>query len=652
MCGVAGFVDLAGAVGDPEAALRGMAAALAHRGPDASAVWFDGATRAGLAHTRLKIIDCSDAAAQPMRSASGRYTLAYNGEVYNFAELRDELASMGAAFRSRSDTEVLLAAIERWGVQGAARRTVGMFAFAVHDAADRQLHLVRDRVGVKPMHWGWIGAGARRTFVFASELKAIVAAPGFERAVDRDALAAYFRFLCVPAPRTIWKGVSKLEPAHVLTLDLASGSVQRSMYWNARAIAQRGVTEPFAGDDAEAEEALFRRVQEAVDAHMVADVPVGSFLSGGVDSTLVTAVMQSLSREPVRTFTVGFQESKFDERLHADLIAKHLKTDHTSVRVSAPQLREEIPRLARMFDEPFADSSQLPAFAISAAARKSVKVALSGDGGDEVFAGYNRHRVIERMWGRLRRIPGPLRLAAAHTIRMFSTRSLDALGKAAAPLLPDSLRSSQFGDHLHKFASLAEAKEWRDAYAALVSAWPEPETLVIGCGPRRADEFMPPVDMPDALRGMQWLDQTTYLVDDILVKLDRASMAASLETRVPLLDHRLIEFAWTLPTHMKLRHGQGKWMLRQVLNRFVPAPLMERPKMGFAIPLEEWLRGPLRGWAGDMLDPARIDRQGFLDGNAAAFEWSRLCADRGGHQHRVWALLMFMAWVDEWKPTA
>ncbi|MCE9619905.1 MAG: asparagine synthase (glutamine-hydrolyzing) [Planctomycetes bacterium] len=664
MCGIAGLVDFAGALNNPEGVLREMAATLRHRGPDASGVWFDAKSRAGLAHTRLKIIDCTDAAAQPMRSISGRFTLVYNGEIYNFHELRDELQMLGASFRSQSDTEVLLAAVEQWGVQAAARRTVGMFAFAIHDAVERKLHLVRDRIGIKPLHYGWIGAGERRTFVFASELKAIAGMPGFERAVDREALAAYFQFLYVPAPRTIWKGISKLEPARVLTLNLDSGETQTAIYWNARAIAERGIAEPFEGGDEQAEEALFRRIQEAVDGHMVADVPIGSFLSGGIDSTLVTAMMQSLSSRPIQTFTVGFNEGKFDERVFADNIARHLRTDHTSVQVSPHEMREAIPQLADMYDEPFADSSQLPTYVISRMARRSVKVALSGDGGDELFAGYNRHRVIDEMWGTLQRIPGPLRVAAARTIQMFSTRALDAIGKVATPLLPESLRSSQFGDHLHKFASLAEAKEWGDAYVALVSAWNEPSKLVIGArgganggthigeGIGAGHSPAPEADMPDALRGMQWLDQTTYLVDDILTKVDRASMAASLETRVPLLDHRLVEFAWTLPADMKVRNGQGKWLLRKVLNRFVPAPLHDRPKMGFAIPLEEWLRGPLRKWADALLEPGRIERHGFLNKDTVAHEWSQLCAGKGGHQHRMWAVLMWMKWAQRWKPTS
>ena len=653
MCAIAGFINFSSFFKNPENVLHDMARALAHRGPDASGIWFHAPTRTGLAHTRLKIIDCTDAAAQPMRSRSGRFTLIYNGEIYNFQELREELRALGVEFRSESDTEVLLAAVETWGIQGAARRAVGMFAFAVHDAQKRTLHLVRDRIGVKPLYYGWIGQGDTRLFAFASELKAIVCVPHFERIVDRAALADYFQFLYVPAPRTIWKGVSKLAPAHIMCINVDTGESQTSMYWNARAIAERGVNEPFVGNDAQAEEALFTRVQDAVDAHMISDVPIGAFLSGGIDSTLVTAVMQSLSPRPIRTFTVGFQETQSDERMHANTVAKHLKTDHTSVEVSAHDLRGAIPLLAQMFDEPFADSSQLPTYLISQAARQHVTVALSGDGGDEIFAGYNRHRMMDHVWPALRSIPAPLRATAASMIRMFSTKQLDVVGKFAMPMLPTALRSSQFGDHLHKLASLAKCKEWSDAYVALVSAWNAPDKLVIDSQQTSTahDEFMQ-ANMPDALRAMQWLDQTTYLVDDILTKVDRASMAASLETRVPLLDHRLVEFAWTLPADMKVRNGQGKWILRQVLNRFVPAPLLDRPKMGFAIPLESWLRGPLQEWASDLLSDRRVREQGFLHADMVTQEWNKFCAGGSGHQHKVWALLMWMAWVDKWKPTA
>ena len=653
MCGIAGFIDSSHSFKNSQEVLRDMANTLAHRGPDASGIWFHEPTYMGMAHTRLKIIDCTDAAAQPMHSQSGRFTLVFNGEIYNFQELRDELGTLGVTFRSHSDTEVLLAAVETWGVQGAARRAVGMFAFAVHDALERMLHLVRDRIGIKPLYFGWIGQGDARVFAFASELKAIVCVPNFERAVDRAALADYFQFLYVPAPRTIWKGISKLAPAHIMSINVDTGETQTAMYWNARAIAERGVAEPFIGTDAQAEDALLTRVRSAVEAHMVADVPVGAFLSGGIDSTLVTAVMQSISPRPIRTFTVGFQDTQSDERMHATNIAKHLKTEHTNVQVSAHELRDGIPLLAQMFDEPFADSSQLPTYLISRAARQHVTVALSGDGGDELFAGYNRHRMMDHVWPALQKIPAPLRTTAALMIRMFSTKQLDVVGKFAKPILPNALRTSQFGDHLHKLASLAKCKEWTDAYVALVSAWNDPAKLVIDSRPEttRVDPIQQAY-MPDALRAMQWIDQTTYLVDDILTKVDRASMAASLETRVPLLDHRLVEFAWTLPADMKVRNGQGKWILRQALNTFVPAPLMDRPKMGFAIPLESWLRGPLQDWASDLLDERRVRDQGFLNADVVTNEWNQLCAGGGGHKHKAWALLMWMAWVEHWKPTS
>jgi len=640
MCGFAGFIDLARRT--PEADLlaraEGMAARLYHRGPDGDGVWADAGTGLGLGHRRLAILDLSPAGHQPMVSADGRYVIAYNGEVYNFPELRAELEAGGVAFRGSCDTEVVVEAIAAWGLERALGRMVGMFAFALWDKAERVLCLACDRLGIKPLYWGRCG----EHFLFASEIKALRAHPAWTATVDRDALAAYLRFGYVPAPRSIYAGIAKLEAGTFLTLR-EGGEAEIRRYWDLREITLSSRARLRDLDDAEATDRLDSLLRDAVKGRMVADVPLGAFLSGGVDSSTVTALMQDQSSRPVETFSIGFSESAFDESSEADAVARHLGTDHTELMVSPADARAVIPHLPHIYDEPFADSSQIPTYLVSRLARHRVSVALSGDGGDEMFAGYNRHRLAAGVWPRLGRVPPALRGMAASCLRTLPPRLWDML---FAPS-PKRLRHVLTGDRMHKLAAVLASANDADLYGRLVSQWPDPESLVVEGACEGEQIWNDPGlvrDLPDLMARMRYMDTVGYLPGDILTKLDRASMAVSLEARVPLIDHRVAEFAAGLPPHMLIRGRRGKWLLRQVLHRYVPEELVTRPKTGFGVPLDSWLRGPLRDWAEGLLSRSRLEEEGFFAPVPVRRVWKEHLSGRRNHQHKLWAVLMFQAW--------
>lgn len=652
MCGLTGFWQSPDQAGDALAAsVRRMADTLAHRGPDDRGEWVDETVGIALGHRRLSIVDLSPEGHQPMHSAHGRYVIAFNGEIYNFPALREELRRDDAApsWRGHSDTEVLLAAFEHWGVEQTLRKCVGMFAFALFDRRDRSLHLARDRMGEKPLYYGWMGD----TFLFGSELKALKAHPAFRSDIDRDAVALYMRYACVPAPYSIFAGVSKLLPGTLLTVTAGERTTRARPrprpYWTLEETASDGVRTHYRGPVAEATDQLDAVLREAVAGQMVADVPLGAFLSGGVDSSTVVALMQAQSPRPVRTFSIGFAEGDYDEAVYAKRVAQHLGTDHTELYVSAADALAVVPGLPSMYDEPFADSSQIPTFLVSRLARQHVTVSLSGDGGDELFGGYNRHR-----WGRtLRRglgwMPAPLKRGLAGAITRFPPATLDAAFARSSAVLPRSLRFKAAGDKLHKLAGLIGAGSDELLYQRMVSLWPD------GVVRRDAGYPVPPgwiaYGTPAALRSlperMMYLDALGYLPDDILAKVDRAAMRVSLETRVPLLDHRVVEFAWRLPLELKLRAGRGKWILREVLDRYVPRKLIDRPKMGFSIPLDAWLRGPLREWADALLDPARLAREGFLEPEPIVRKWREHRDGTRNWQHPLWVVLMFEAWLEQ-----
>jgi asparagine synthase (glutamine-hydrolysing) len=638
MCGIAGFWSTRALAKDPVELLNRMASALAHRGPDDAGVFFDSGTDLGLAFRRLSIIDLSPAGHQPMASASGRYTIIFNGEVYNYEEIRSELGAQ--IWRGHSDTEVMLAAIERWGLKAAVQRFVGMFAFALWDSHERRLHLVRDRLGIKPLYYGRVDGA----FVFASELKALKIFPGFQTDIDLDSLAAYMRCAYVPAPFSIYRGIQQLLPGRILTLAAADGSPVLDTYWSAADVARYGVKDPVQGSEDEIIAQLHATLMDAVRLRMVADVPLGAFLSGGIDSSAVVALMQSQSSRPVKTFTIGFHEDVYNEATHARKIARHLGTDHTELFVTPQDALDVVPLLPSMYDEPFADSSQIPTHLVSKLARRHVIVALSGDGGDELFCGYARYAFVISLWNALKKVPRPAAWAAAKLIYSMPPKMIDnTLGRLP---LRGKLKNAP-GEKLHRLAGHLAAQDPAEIYLRAVSIWPDPAAIVPGSHehrvvPQAIQDFSA---MPTALEMAMLTDQTNYLPDDILTKVDRASMAVSLEARVPMLDHRVVEFVWRLPLRFKVRKGATKWALRRVLYRYVPPELVERPKMGFVMPIDLWLRGPLREWAEDLLAPETLGRHGLLAVQPIREKWAEHASGARNWQYLLWPVLMFQAWM-------
>ncbi|MFN3388346.1 MAG: asparagine synthase (glutamine-hydrolyzing) [Allosphingosinicella sp.] len=652
MCGLVGFVGGRWSAGGGQvpALLRAMAACIHHRGPDHGDVWTDDEHRVALAHARLAIVDLSPAGDQPMRSATGRWVIVYNGEIYNHMDLRRQLAEAGARFewRGHSDTETLLAAIETWGLEESLKRAIGMFAFALWDRQEKALFLGRDRLGEKPLYYGWQGKGTERTFLFGSELKAMASHPAFEGEIDRDALTLYVRHVYIPGPHSIYRGIAKLEPGCFLRLGQGESEPVVRRFWSAAMVAEAGVADPLrlSPDDAVGE--LEKLLSDAVGQQMMADVPLGAFLSGGVDSSTVVALMQAQSSRPVKSFSIGFNEEEYNEAKHAKAVAEHLGTDHTEMYVTPREAMDVIPRLPAIYDEPFADSSQIPTFLVSQLARRHVTVSLSGDAGDELFGGYNRYKLTAGMWRRLSKVPRPLRQAAARGLTTLSPGAWNRIAGAADPFLPQSAKMALPGDKIHKGAGVLASRSVAELYHGLVSLWREPDELVIGG--TEPDTLltghMPRLEGLSDVERMMALDMVTYLPDDILAKVDRAAMSVSLETRVPLLDHRVVEFAWRLPMEYKLRDGETKWALRQVLYRHVPRALIERPKMGFGVPVGDWLRGPLRDWAEALLDPRRLAQEGYFHPEPVRRMWQAHLGGQVNEQYRLWIVLMFQAWLE------
>jgi asparagine synthase (glutamine-hydrolysing) len=647
MCGFAGLLTTeAGPLGGLEMVVTRMALAIQHRGPDDAGAWADDKDGIGLGHRRLSILDLSAAGHQPMHSPSGRYVLAFNGEIYNHLALRADLqVTLGPAptWRGHSDTETLLAGFAAWGVAATLQRAVGMFAIALWDKAERRVTLARDRLGEKPLFYGWV----RGAFVFGSELKALRAYPGFDNPISRDALALYLQHCAVPAPYSIYQDIFKLEPGCVLSLDLsglASKTVRIEPYWRFIDAVRQGLAAPIQSET-EALVSLEAALREAVALQAVADVPLGAFLSGGVDSSTIVALMQAQSSRPVQTFTVGFDEAGFDESPHALAVARHLGTEHYALRVTAADARAVIPLLPAMYDEPFADSSQIPTHLVSQAARQHVTVTLSGDAGDELFGGYNRYFWGQRVWNRLGWMPSIMRQGLGAGIQQLPVAAWDAMGRA----LPGANGVARLGDKAHKLAHrLKTVQNVDDLYRSLVTEWPHGADLVLGASrlPTRLDDVNLVVGVPEAEHRMMLWDTLTYLPDDILTKVDRAAMSVSLETRVPFLDHRVVELAWRLPLHMKIRGGQGKWALRQLLYKYVPRELIERPKAGFGMPVGQWLRGPLREWAEELLDEARLERGGYFNPVPIRQAWQEHLSGRYDWTPRLWTVLMFQAWLE------
>ncbi|MDP1872170.1 MAG: asparagine synthase (glutamine-hydrolyzing) [Gallionella sp.] len=658
MCGLTGF--LGGNADD--AVLRSMADQIYLRGPDDGGYWSDAAQKINMGHRRLAIVDLSPAGHQPMLSAQGRYVIAFNGEIYNHLKLRTELertsaehknqvlsaeernTKTGAEWIGHSDTETLLAGIEAWGLEATLKKCIGMFAIALWDSVENKLTLARDRMGEKPLYYGWQGEGAQRVFLFGSELKALKAHPDFSADIDRGALCLLLRHNYIPAPHSIYKDIYKLEPGCLLSVSLMESEPVHSQYWDMVSVAKAGIAQPYSGTADEAVDALESLAKDAVRQQMMADVPLGAFLSGGIDSSTVVALMQAQSSRPVKTFTIGFNEPGYNEAEHARAVASHLGTEHTELYVTPRQAMDVIPRLPELYCEPFADSSQIPTFLVSQLAKQHVTVSLSGDAGDELFCGYNRYVLTQRLWKKLSAVPVPLRVLAAGGITALSPDTWDKL----AHRIPGGARWSMLGDKLHKGARVLASRTVDQLYLGMVSHLENPADWVIG-GQEPATRLTggrPDLEGMGEVEQMMLLDAISYLPDDILAKVDRAGMGVSLEGRVPFLDHRLVEFAWRLPLEYKLRDGQSKWPLRQVLYRHVPRELIDRPKMGFGVPLHDWLRGPLREWAEELLDEVRLQREGYFHPAPIRQMWAEHLSGKRNWMARLWCVLMFQAWLE------
>ncbi len=647
MCGLAGFLGRDFADGDRR--VTAMTDAIVHRGPDSGGSWTDADAGIALGHRRLSIVDLSPAGHQPMAAASGRYVFVFNGEIYNHLDLRAELQEAGMApdWRGHSDTETLVAGFDAWGIEPTISRAIGMFALALWDRQTRTLTLGRDRMGEKPLYYGWQGEGANATFLFGSELRALRAHPAFGAETDRGAVVQFMRHGHVGEDHTIYRDLHRLPPGCLAEVSLARPDVEITRYWSAVTAARQ----PKMEDPDAAVEALDVLLRDAVKQQMMADVPLGAFLSGGIDSSLIVGLMQAQSARPVKTYTIGFHEPRYNEAGFAASVAAHLGTDHTELYVGDAELRDVVPMLPAIYDEPFADSSQIPTYLVSKLARESVTVALSGDGGDELFCGYDRYRQGAALTKRLAGVPGPLRTAAAGLVSAIPASLWDA---ALAPLRKVPAGKEPNGQWMHRMADYASSTSLDHLHRKLVSRWRDPESIVVGGiePPSLLGTLAPPRAGESDAERMMLLDVLTYLPDDILAKVDRAAMHVSLETRAPLLDHRVVEFAGRLPMSMKLRDGKLKWALRQVLYRYVPADLIERPKMGFEVPVGLWLRGPLREWAEDLLDPTRLKEGSFLNAALVRQTWAEHQSARFNWGLPLWNVLMFLAWQNGQRPGA
>lgn len=671
MCGITGILYSV-VKKDLEQAVRNMTETIHHRGPDDVGVWVDYSVGVALGHRRLSILDLSPTGHQPMESPDGRYVLIFNGEIYNHKDLRNQLEEESwqlaverkqqdcnsIQWRGHSDTETLLSCFEAWGIKETLNRAVGMFALALWDNEERKLYLARDRMGEKPLYYGWVNGA----LVFGSELKALKAYPGFSNAISRDALALYLQYNYVPAPHSIYENIYKLEPGCYLSLTADAVSIPLitapevgveyqglSLHrWWSLADKIQNQSGDLIHNEKDALDGLDSRLRESIRLQSIADVPLGAFLSGGIDSSAIVALMQSEAISPVKTFTIGFSESKHNEAAYAKEVARHLGTEHTELYLSSNDALDVIPKLPQLYDEPFADSSQIPTFLVSQMAKQHVTVALSGDGGDELFGGYNRYFWGRKIWNKLSWMPWGLRRLLGTFIHSQPVERWDALSNYACKLFGNS-GVNQLGDKAHKLgARLGTVRSMDDLYLSLVTQWASPQPVLNYKGSAKTildcREAWPNITSDE--ERMMYLDSMSYLPDDILCKVDRAAMGVSLETRVPFLDHRVVEYAWQLPLSMKIKDGQGKWLLRQLLYKHVPKELIERPKQGFAIPLAEWLRGPLRDWAEELLDEHRLKQEGYFDHELIRHKWREHLSGEGNWQCHLWSVLMFQAWLE------
>jgi len=648
MCGIAGFIGAKNRDKEQLLAITvAMTDSLVHRGPDDSGTWVDENAGVALGHRRLSIIDLSAAGHQPMLSHSGRYVIAYNGEIYNFRDVRKELEHEGADFRGDSDTEVLLTAIDTWGIENAVKRLVGMFAFVLWDREQSRICLGRDRLGEKPLYYGWQG----NTFMFASELKALKTCPDWQGEINRDAMSLYMRHNYIPAPYSIYKNVYKLLPGKLLFINRETrpGHIPEPVtYWSAKDVAEFGEKHQINLSESETIDKLDELLKRSVREKMISDVPLGAFLSGGIDSSTIVSLMQTQSSRPVRTFTIGFSEKDYNEAQQAKKIAEHLGTEHTELYVTPQEALEIIPRLPDLYDEPFSDSSQIPTCLVSEMTKNYVTVSLSGDGGDELFGGYNRYFFGRSIWNKIRWMPRVVRSLVGHSIQCLSPETWNRIYNIGSPLLPGRVRLRRPGENILKLARILDSTSPEDMYRKLVSHWEHPSQIVIDSRelPTMLTNRKEWAQLSDFTQRMMYLDQVSYMPDDIFTKVDRASMGVSLEVRVPFLDHRVVEFSWQVGMGMKIRNNQGKWLLRQVLNKYVPADLVNQPKTGFGVPIDSWLRGPLKDWAESLINKKRLDEEGFFRSLPITDMWQQHQSGKENNQYYLWDVLMFQAWLE------
>lgn len=645
MCGLTGYYSL---TPPPSNIPERMATTLHHRGPDDSGIWQDKTNGLVLIHRRLAIQDLSPAGHQPMHSASKRYAIAFNGEIYNHKVLRHQLPTL--KWRGTSDTETLLACFEHWGIEATLQRTIGMFAIVLWDKQQQQLTLARDRIGEKPLYYGWQG----NSFLFGSELNALRQHPDFLADIDRNSLTLLLRHNSIPGPYSIYQNIRKLTPGCYLTLELNQPVItgycpEPTPYWSLQKTIIDAKQNLFTGSDQEAMDELELTLSTAVQRQKIADVPLGAFLSGGIDSSIIVALMQANSDLPVNTFTIGFESAEYNEAEHAKAVAGHLGTRHTEWYISEQDALDVIPQLPLLYNEPFADASQIPTHLVAKLASQHVTVALSGDAGDELFAGYNRYIWAQRIWRKIAWLPATLRCQLTRMLTVLPAHQWDKLNQFTQILQPQRLRSAQLGDKFHKLADrISDTNNLDEFYYRLVSEWQHPEQAVVN-GREPATLLTSPEQWPhlqNSSERMMYLDSMTYLPNDILTKVDRAAMGVSLETRVPFLDHRLIEFAWRLPIQMKVRDGQSKWLVRQLLHHYVPQALIERPKMGFTIPLDQWLRGSLREWAEALLDENKLKQQGYFNPQLVRQRWDEHLKGSHNWHYSLWSVLMFQSWLE------
>ena len=649
MCGIAGYLDRSGLYqGDWQKVSKLMSDSIYHRGPDNGGDWFDGGSGLCLVHRRLSVLDLSPAGHQPMVSPCGRFVITFNGEIYNHLDLRAEIGSQGYQWCSNSDTETLLLGFKKWGVTRTLQKSVGMFALAVWDRQRKTLTLARDRVGEKPLYYGLQNG----VFIFGSELRALKAHPAFSGKIDRDSLCLFLRHNYIPAPNSIYSGIKKVPPGSFIEFFVSDREMTRqelpepTIYWSAHSVIEEGRSNPFMGDEIEAANSLECLLKQAVRRQMLSDVPLGAFLSGGVDSSTIVALMQAQSARPVKTFSIGFHEEAYNEAEYAEAVAGYLGTEHTSLYVTANQAMEVIPNLPTIYDEPFADSSQIPTYLLSALAAQHVTVSLSGDGADEMFCGYDRYFQASKLWKHISFLPFPVRSALQNLLSYVPINAWNCVLKPFAGMVPNRYQGWNFGDKLHKLSEVLDSSSPDLLYQQLVSHWKNPMDIVIGGVEKPNFRKWPAFNDGALVQAFMSKDIVSYLPDNIMVKVDRAGMARGIETRAPYLDHNLIEFASRLQLSMKVRNGEGKWLLRQLLYKYVPRELVERPKKGFGVPIEVWLRGPLREWAEELLNETRLKNEGFFNPQPIRQRWSEhLSGSRNWHSS-LWNVLMFQAWLE------